>query len=201
VIVLGIDPGTRHFGWGIVKKIGTRLAHVAHGVIEPDERAPIASRLVVIERELSEVVRAHAPNEASVEALFFAKDAQAAAKLGHARGVALLVCARAGLPIGEYPPARVKRTVAGGGRADKQQVAQMIRVLLGLRDAPVFDAADALALAVTHLQQMGMAALMNPAQALLERAARSSKAAGKGGFSAAAARRDARLHTRKVSPV
>ncbi len=152
MIVLGLDPGTRHFGWGVVVRRGTRLVHVGHGVVDTDEREPIAKRLVVIERELVEVLRVHAPEMASVEALFFAKDAQAAGKLGHARGVALLVCARAGLEVFEYPPARVKRTVAGSGRAEKSQVAQMIRVILGLAAAPPTDAADALAVAVTHLQ-------------------------------------------------
>ena len=87
--------------------------HSAHGVVHTDEKSAIALRLVTIERELVEVVRAHAPEVASVEALFFAKDPQAAAKLGHARGVALLVCARAGLEVFEYPPARVKRTPRG----------------------------------------------------------------------------------------
>jgi crossover junction endodeoxyribonuclease RuvC len=152
LLVLGIDPGTRHFGWGIVERRGTRLVHHAHGIIHTDEDAPIAVRLVTIERELVEVVRAHAPAAASVEALFYAKDPQAAAKLGHARGVALLVCARAGLEVFEYPPARVKRAVAGSGRAEKAQVAQMVRVLLGLAAPPSADAADALAVAVTHLQ-------------------------------------------------
>ena len=136
----------------MVVRRGTRLVHVGHGVVHVDEAEPIARRLVVIERELVEVVRAHEPDMASVEALFFAKDAQAAGKLGHARGVALLVCARAGLEVFEYPPARVKRTVAGSGRAVKSQVAQMIRVILGLASAPPADAADALAVAVTHLQ-------------------------------------------------
>jgi crossover junction endodeoxyribonuclease RuvC len=150
--VLGLDPGTRHFGWGVVERSGTRLLHRAHGVVHTDESVAIALRLVTIERELVEVVRVHAPDVASVEAIFYAKDAQAAAKLGHARGVALLVCARAGLQVFEYPPARVKLAVAGSGRADKAQVAQMIRVVLGLSAAPVSDAADALALAVTHLQ-------------------------------------------------
>jgi crossover junction endodeoxyribonuclease RuvC len=152
LLVLGIDPGTRHFGWGVVERRGTRLVHHAHGIIHTDESAPIAVRLVTIERELVEVVGAHAPAAASVEAMFYAKDPQAAAKLGHARGVALLVCARAGLEVFEYPPARVKRTVAGSGRAEKAQVAQMIRVLLGLAAPPAADAADALAVAVTHLQ-------------------------------------------------
>jgi crossover junction endodeoxyribonuclease RuvC len=151
VIVLGLDPGSRHFGWGVVRGEGTRLGHVAHGVIHPDLSTTFAERLVVIERELVAVIVAYAPKQASVEGLFFAKDAQAAAKLGHARGVALLVCARAGMTVAEYPPARVKRTIAGGGRADKKQVAQMVRVILRLNDPPPSDAADALALAVTHL--------------------------------------------------
>ncbi len=153
MIVLGIDPGTRHFGWGVVRKDGTRLLHVAHGVINPDVTGTLGERLVTIERELQAVVAAYGPARASVESLFFAKDAQAASKLGHARGVALLVCARASLPTFEYAPARVKRTVAGGGRADKQQVAQMIRALLALPEVPPSDAADALALAVTNLQE------------------------------------------------
>jgi crossover junction endodeoxyribonuclease RuvC len=151
MIVLGIDPGSRRLGWGVVARLGTRLVHVAHGVIFADEGGTFADRLVVIERELVRVVRIHKPTHASVEGLFFAKDAQAASKLGHARGVALLVCAREHLPIAEYAPARVKRTVAGGGRADKHQVAQMIRAMLGLGEAPPPDAADALALAITHL--------------------------------------------------
>ena len=159
-VALGLDPGTRHFGWGVVERRGTRLVHVAHGVVDTDEDAPIAVRLVTIERELVEVVRAHAPEVASVEAIFFAKDPQAAAKLGHARGVALLVCARAGLDVAEYPPARVKRTLAGSGRADKSQVAQMIRVVLGLAAVPPSDAADALAVAVTHLQHAAITAGM-----------------------------------------
>ena len=120
-IVLGLDPGTRHFGWGVVERVGTRLVHLAHGTVHTDTSESIARRLVEIEAALDEVVRAHRPTAASVEALFFAKDAQAAAKLGHARGVALLVCARAGLAISEYPPARVKRTVAASGRAENRR--------------------------------------------------------------------------------
>lgn len=152
LVVLGLDPGTRRFGWGVVGRTGSRLVHLAHGVIDVEDEGELAERLVAIETQLVEVVRAHGPDEASIEALFFAKDAQAAAKLGHARGVGLLVCARAGLPSFEYPPARVKRTVAGAGAADKAQVAQMVRVLLGLPGLPPPDAADALAIAVTHLQ-------------------------------------------------
>lgn len=157
-IVLGLDPGTRRFGWGVVRRAGTRLTHVAHGVIDVEREGDLGARLVAIERELMDVIERHRPEQASIESLFFAKDAQAAAKLGHARGVALLVCARAGLASFEYAPARVKRTVAGAGRADKTQVAQLIRVVLGLPQAPRADAADALAIAVTHLQGSRLAA-------------------------------------------
>jgi crossover junction endodeoxyribonuclease RuvC len=149
--VIGLDPGSRHFGWGVVTRAGTRMVYVAHGVIDPSLKGTFAERLVTIESELVRVIAAHTPSHASVEGLFFAKDAQAAAKLGHARGVALLVCARAGLEIAEYPPARVKLTVTGAGRAAKEQVAQMVRVILGLRELPAADAADALAVALTHL--------------------------------------------------
>jgi len=154
MIVLGIDPGTRHFGWGVIERQGTRFVHRAHGVIHTEEHSSIALRLVRIESGLVEVIRLHGPVVASVESLFFAKDAQAAAKLGHARGVALLVCARAGLPVHEYAPALVKRAVTGNGRAEKSQVAQMMRIVLGLSTVPPSDAADALALAVTYLQHL-----------------------------------------------
>jgi len=151
MIVLGVDPGTRHMGWGVVRREGTRATHVAHGVIDIDTDASIAVRLCQIERELQAVVVAHAPTASAVESLFFAKDATAAAKLGHARGVALLVLARAGLPIAEYEPTRVKKAIVGHGRADKPQVARIIATVLRLASPPRADAADALAIAVTHL--------------------------------------------------
>lgn len=161
-IVLGLDPGTRHFGWGVVSRQGTRLTHIAHGVLDVERHGELGPRLVAIESGLAAIIDEHRPDQASIESLFFAKDAQAAAKLGHARGVAMLVCARAGLASFEYAPARVKRTVAGAGRADKAQVAQMIRVLLGLVTIPRSDAADALAIAVTHLQGTRLAPSLPP---------------------------------------
>jgi len=167
--VLGIDPGTRRLGWGIVTRKGSRLVHVAHGVIAAGEEVPLSERLVTIERELDQVVLNQAVGYASIETIFFHKDAQAASKLGHARGVALLVCARAGLEIAEYAPARVKRTVTGRGAADKAQVAQMIRAILSLATAPPSDAADALALAVTHLQNTPLVSPLAAAAARLTR--------------------------------
>jgi crossover junction endodeoxyribonuclease RuvC len=152
MIVLGIDPGTRHLGWGVVRRDGTRPSHVAHGVIDTDTSESIALRLCQIERELVSVIERFRPTASVVEALFYAKDPTAAAKLGHARGVALLVLARAGLPIAEYEPTRVKKAVVGHGRADKRQVAIMMSTVLRLPDPPRPDAADALAIAFAHVQ-------------------------------------------------
>ncbi len=149
--VIGIDPGTRHCGWGILDRVGSNVRHVAHGVIDTDVSASIALRLVTIDDALGTVIEEHAPEAASVEALFFAKDAQAAAKLGHARGVILLRLARGGVAIHEYPPARVKRAIAGSGLASKEQVQRTIASLLALAELPRLDASDALANAFAHL--------------------------------------------------
>ena len=151
--VLGLDPGSRHFGWGVVAREGTRLVHVDHGVIDMAEGASLSARLVGIEAGLRAVVERHEPTSVSMETLIFAKDVHAAVMLGHARGVALLVCARAALDAHEYAPTLVKRAVTGTGRADKTQVAQMIRAFFNLASPPRSDAADALALALTHLQR------------------------------------------------
>lgn len=151
--VLGIDPGTRHLGWGLVERQSGRLSALAHGVISPKPILTLAQRLVVIERELVEILAKYKPDVASVETLFFHKDPQAAAKLGHARGVVLLTLARAEVALFEYAPAKVKRVIAGGGAADKRQVALMMGALLHLgTELPSADATDALALAVTHLR-------------------------------------------------
>lgn len=152
MLVLGIDPGTRHLGWGLVRREGTRLTHVGHGVIELSANLALGARLVCLEAELAEVLSCFGPEVAVVESLFFHKDAQAAAKLGHARGVVLFVLARATIPTFEIAPARVKSLVSGHGRADKRQVALMMKSLLGLSSLPRHDATDALALAVAQLR-------------------------------------------------
>lgn len=164
MIVLGLDPGTRHFGWGVIERVGTRVSHVAHGVIDVDTSASLAERLCVIEEGLVSVVEAHRPDASVVEALFFGKDASAAAKLGHARGVALLVLARAGLSIAEYEPARVKRAIVGNGRADKRQMTMVVTALLRLQSPPRADAADALAIAVMHANVAHVEARLNRAR-------------------------------------
>jgi crossover junction endodeoxyribonuclease RuvC len=167
VIVLGVDPGTRRLGWGVVAREGHRLRHLGHGVLALPADQPLAERLTLIEVGLSEVIERFRPQAGSVESIFFNKDAQAAAKLGHARGVVLLCCARSGLSVAEYAPARVKRTVTGHGAADKRQVALLVRAMLSLSAPPPSDAADALALALTHLRQAPLA------QAMLQAVARS----------------------------
>ena len=181
MIVVGIDPGTRHLGWGVLRVEGTRFIHVAHGVVDTDVEASIAVRLCEIERALSEVLAAYCPTAAAVESLFFARDPMAAAKLGHARGVVLLVLARAGIPITEYEPARVKRAIAGHGRAEKRQVALMISTLLNLPDPPRADAADALAIALVHARAAPMLEQIARVEALtraaMTRAARAGGAA------------------------
>lgn len=153
MIVIGIDPGTRHLGWGVLRGEGNRITHLAHGVIDPPAKDSLAQRLVHIDRELVAVLAQFQPSVGSVESLFFHKDPQAAAKLGHARGVVLLNLARAGMEVVEYPPARVKSTVAGNGRAEKQQMVRMVRMLLCLDDSLREDAADALAIALTYLRR------------------------------------------------
>lgn len=150
MLVLGVDPGTRHLGWGIVRSEGTRVSHVAHGVLSPGEDLPLSERLLLLHDGLAEVVARERPVAAAVESLFFHKDAQAAAKLGHARGVVLLCLERARLPFAEYAPAHIKKTVAGNGAADKKQVALVVSALLRLPEPPKSDAADALAIAITH---------------------------------------------------
>jgi crossover junction endodeoxyribonuclease RuvC len=157
--VMGIDPGSRRLGWGVVERVGTRLQHVAHGVVVAGS-GDLPGRLLTIERELSEALREHQPTSAAIETIFFSKNAHSAAVLGHARGVAMVVLARAGLEIGEYPPALVKRTVVGSGRASKEQVTRLVTTLLGLPASPPEDAADALAVAITHANASRMAALV-----------------------------------------
>jgi crossover junction endodeoxyribonuclease RuvC len=153
VITLGIDPGTRYLGWGVVRSEGNRVLHVAHGVVNAGPDRPLPERLRAIDLALAEILDRFRPDVGSVESLFFHKDAQAAAKLGHARGVALLGLARAAVRVVEYAPAQVKLTLTGKGQADKKQVAMMVKAVLALEVPPPSDAADALALALTHLRR------------------------------------------------
>ena len=150
--VLGIDPGSRRTGWGVVQLEGTRLRHVGAGTIAASGDLPLAKRLEIIHRELERVISEYGPEAIAVEEIFFAKYPNAALKLGHARGVALMVAAQADLEVHEYPPAVVKRTVVGRGAADKAQIGRLVTALLGLEAPPEEDSADALAVAITHIQ-------------------------------------------------
>lgn len=152
MLVLGLDPSLSSTGWGIVAKSGNRISHIANGQIRTDPAAPLAERLVTIDRELADVILAHRPDQAAVEEVFVNKNPQSTLKLGQARGVCLLAAARGGLPVSEYATRLVKKAVTGTGGAEKAQVKAMIRVLLpGVKLAGA-DAADALAVAIAHAQ-------------------------------------------------
>lgn len=147
--ILGVDPGLRHLGWGVIEFRGNRLSHIANGVVA-STGSDLASRLLSLFEGLSAVVAAHAPDTAAVEATFVNRDGAGTLKLGQARGVAMLVPARAGLPVGEYAPNTVKKTVVGVGHADKKQIDHMVRLQLPGIEIEGPDAADALAIAICH---------------------------------------------------
>ena len=148
--ILGLDPGLRRTGWGVIVCEGARLSHIAHGVIAPKDSLPFPERLLHLFNAITQVLETHRPDEAAVEETFMNNNAQSALKLGHARAMALLVPARAGLPVGEYAAKVVKKAVVGTGGADKDQVAFMIARLLPTAGPTTADAADALAVAIAH---------------------------------------------------
>lgn len=147
--VMGIDPGLRCMGWGVIEVAGSRLSHVANGqcVSEGDD---LAARLLSLHRQLGRVLEEYAPTAAAIEQTFVNRDGAGTLKLGQARGVALLSLAQAGLPVGEYAPNAVKKTVVGVGHADKRQVGHMVRMQLPGVEIVGTDAADALAIAICH---------------------------------------------------
>ena len=150
MLIIGLDPGLGTTGWGIVAKAGNRLSHVANGQVRTDPNAPLAERLVALDRELAAVILAHRPDAGAVEEVFVNKNPQSTLKLGQARGVCLLALARAGVPVTEYATRLVKKALVGTGAAEKSQVQAMLAVLLpGVKLAGP-DAADALAVAVAH---------------------------------------------------
>jgi crossover junction endodeoxyribonuclease RuvC len=148
--ILGIDPGLRHTGWGVVACVGSRLSHVAHGVVSVSDALPLAERLLAILTGLSAVIAEHAPHEAAVEEIFVNVNPASTLKLGQARACALLAPAQAGLPVAEYATRLVKKAVVGTGAADKAQIGFMIRRLLPTAGDTTADSADALAVAITH---------------------------------------------------
>jgi len=163
--ILGIDPGLRRTGWGLIESDGNRLIHVACGSLETSDRAALSERLLVIHDGLIAVIERFKPHEAAVEATFVNANAAATLKLGQARGIAMLVPARAGLTVAEYAPNVVKKTVVGAGHGEKTQIRMMIGVLLPRADPQSEDAADALAIAVCHAHHRTSAVLRQAAGA------------------------------------
>jgi len=147
--ILGIDPGLRNLGWGVIESQGSRLSHVANGVCTSDGD-DLGERLLSLHNQVTEVIEAYAPTQAAIEQTFVNKDGVATLKLGQARGVALLTLAKAGLPTGEYAPNRVKKTVVGVGHASKEQIIHMVKLQLPGCAPKNADAADALAIAICH---------------------------------------------------
>jgi crossover junction endodeoxyribonuclease RuvC len=155
MLIIGLDPGLACTGWGVVAKSGSRLSHVANGQVKTDASASLAERLVTLDRELTDVILAYRPDTGAVEEVFVNTNAQSTLKLGQARGVCLLAIARSGLPVAEYATSLVKKALVGTGRAEKAQVQAMLKVLLpGVKLAGA-DAADALAVAITHANMLG----------------------------------------------
>jgi crossover junction endodeoxyribonuclease RuvC len=150
VRILGIDPGLRRTGWGIIETEGNRLIFIGCGSVEPADDLPLARRLLAIHEGLAAVLGDFRPAEAAVEQTFVNKDGVATLKLGQARGVAMLAPAMFGISVAEYAPNQVKKTVVGAGHADKNQIALMLKILLPKADPKSPDAADALAIAITH---------------------------------------------------
>lgn len=153
--IIGIDPGLRNTGWGVIESEGTSLRFVAAGTLHSDARADLASRLCQLCDGLERVLHSQMPHEAAVENTFVNKDAAATLKLGQARGVALLVPARAGLAVAEYAPNAVKKSVIGVGHGDKRQIRMMVDMLLPKSRYDSDDAADALAIAICHAHNRG----------------------------------------------
>jgi crossover junction endodeoxyribonuclease RuvC len=162
--ILGLDPGLAQMGWGVIDVSGSRLCHVAHGVIATKTAMGLGVRLMILHRELALIIQSHAPAAIAVEQAFVARDPQAALKLGQARAIALLAAAQAGLEIAEYAPNHIKKCVVGAGHAGKEQVQFMVKRLLPACGVTQADAADALAAAITHAHSSGRRALKMVAQ-------------------------------------
>jgi crossover junction endodeoxyribonuclease RuvC len=155
VRIIGIDPGLRNTGWGVIEADGTRLSYVADGSVHSDADAPLASRLLQIHTQLAEILQRYAPDEAAIEETFVNKDARATLKLGQARGAAMLAPALAGISVAEYAPNVVKKSVVGAGHAEKDQVKHMVKVLLPRAELNTADSIDALAIAICHAHHRG----------------------------------------------
>jgi crossover junction endodeoxyribonuclease RuvC len=154
--ILGIDPGSRATGYGVIDCSGSQLGFVACGTIRTAGSQPMGERLLAIYEGLRRVIELHGPEVAAVEDVFMSRNPRSALKLGHARGVAVLAAMRGGLPVHDYPPRVVKQAVVGYGQAGKEQMQRMVSVLLELSAVPGSDAADALAVAICHANRMSL---------------------------------------------
>jgi len=157
MLIIGLDPGLGCTGWGVIVADGNRLSHVANGQVRTDPKQDLPTRLVRLEEELGRVIEAHAPDEAAAEEVFLNDNPQSTLKLGQARGVVLLAAARRGLRVGEYAPRLVKKALVGTGAAEKGQVHAMVQRLLPSAKIAGADAADALAVAITHAHHLATA--------------------------------------------
>ena len=155
VRIIGIDPGLRNTGWGVIEAEGTRLSYIADGSVHSDADAPLASRLLQIYTKLAEILQRYEPDEAAIEETFVNKDARATLKLGQARGAAMLAPALVGISVAEYAPNVVKKSVVGAGHAEKDQVKHMVKVLLPRAELNSADSIDALAIAICHAHHRG----------------------------------------------
>lgn len=167
--VLGLDPGLRHTGWGIIEVAGNRLSHIADGVVHAPTGLPLAERLVALFRQLNNVLDRFRPDEAAVEETFVNKNPASTLKLGVARGVVLLAPAERGIPVAEYSANLVKKAVVGAGHAEKGQVQMMVRRLLPGCEIAAADAADALAVAICHAHSVATARAWVPPQQVAAR--------------------------------
>jgi crossover junction endodeoxyribonuclease RuvC len=157
MIIIGLDPGLSCTGWGVIAAEGNRLSHIANGQLRTDPKQPLSARLLKLDEELGRVIEAHRPDEAAVEEVFLNDNPQSSLKLGQARGVVLVAAARRGVNVGEYAARLVKKAVVGTGGADKGQIHFMVqRLLPGVKIAGA-DAADALAVAITHAHHLASA--------------------------------------------
>ena len=162
LIILGLDPGLGTTGWGVILADGNRLSHIANGQISTDPKMALPERLVVLDRALADLLLMHSPQAAAVEEVFVNANPQSTLKLGQARGVCLLAAARAGITVGEYAARLVKKAVVGTGAAEKAQVQAMLKILLPGVKISGADAADALAVAITHAHHMGGTRSLQP---------------------------------------
>jgi crossover junction endodeoxyribonuclease RuvC len=151
MVVLGVDPGSQVTGYGLLEKKHNRLVCINAGHITPSGKAPFYTRIHTIFKGIAEIIEKHHPDQMAIEDIFYARNVKSSLKLGHARGAVLVAAVQFGLEIFEYTPLEVKKSVVGYGRATKEQVRSMVKVILGLKDIPGLDTSDALAVGICHL--------------------------------------------------